>query len=256
MEERSAGDIACLVSEWPLDFQKLTLIFIHGAGGSSLFWQEQVKGLSDRVNAVAVDLPGRGRSTGAGKQTIAEYADTVVRFISETGIPDPILCGFSMGGAIVQQVLLDHPGLLTAGILIGTGARMAVAPAFFEKIESDYNGFVDWLCKICISKKTEPHRIDPFRVDMLGCRPVVVSDDFRACDRFDAADSVHAIAAPVLVITGKEDRLTPPEFGEFLESRIQSASRIDIADAGHLVPMEKPEETNQAIMGFLDTAVQ
>ena len=86
MKERSAGGIGYLVSDWPLDLQKPSIIFIHGAGGSSLFWQDQVLGLSPRLNAVAVDLPGRGRSTGPGKQTIVAYSDTVVRFISDIGI--------------------------------------------------------------------------------------------------------------------------------------------------------------------------
>ena len=251
MKERSAGGIGYLVSDWPLDFQKPTIIFIHGAGGSSRVWHDQIVGLSARLNAIAVDLPGRARSTGPGKQTIAEYADTVVRFITDIGIPDPILAGLSMGGAIVLQVLLDQPNLLKAGILFGTGARMAVAPAIFDRIEKDYNGFVDWLCKICVSKKTDPRTIRPFGEDLRRSRPAVVSGDFRACDRFDAGEQLSEIEAPVLVITGEEDRLTPPEFGEVLEKGIGTASRVHITGAGHLVPMEKPDESSQAILKFL-----
>lgn len=252
MQELQAGGIGYLADDWPLDLQKPTIVFIHGAGGSSIFWHDQLKGLSVRVNTVAIDLSGRGRSSGAGKQAVADYAEVVVKFITGTGIQKPILCGLSMGGAIVQQVLLDQPNLLKAGILIGTGARMKVAPTFFETIDRDYKGFVDWLCKICISKKTDPQKIRPFREDMLRCRPEVVSGDFRACDRFDIRGQVHAIDTPVLVVTAEEDKLTPPKFGEFLERGIRTASRIHIADAGHLVPMEKPEETNQAILSFLD----
>jgi pimeloyl-ACP methyl ester carboxylesterase len=252
MQELQTGGIGYLAGDWPLDSQKPTIVFIHGAGGSSIFWHDQINGLPDRFNTIAVDLPGRGRSPGSGKQAVADYAEIVVKFIALTGISDPILCGLSMGGAIVQQVLLDQPELLKAGVLIGTGARMAVAPAFFENIDTDYNGFVDWLCKICVSKKTAPPKIRPFREDMLRCMPAVVSGDFRACDRFDVSDQVHAIEVPVLVVTAEEDKLTPPKFGEFLEKRIRTASRVHIADAGHLVPMEKPEETNQAILRFLD----
>jgi pimeloyl-ACP methyl ester carboxylesterase len=54
------------------------------------------------------------------------------------------------------------------------------------------------------------------------------------------------------VVTAEEDKLTPPKVGEFLEKSIRTASRIHITDAGHLVPVEKPEETNQAILRFLD----
>ncbi len=144
MQELQAGGIGYLAGDWPLDLQKPTIVFMHGAGGSRLIWHDQIKGLSARVNTVALDLPGHGRSSGTGKRTIADYAEVVVKFITETGIQDPILCGLSLGGAIVQQVLLNQPNLLKAGILFGTGASMKVAPTIFESIDKDYNGFVDW----------------------------------------------------------------------------------------------------------------
>jgi pimeloyl-ACP methyl ester carboxylesterase len=252
MQERETGGIGYLVGDWPLDPQKSTLVFIHGAGGSSAFWQEQVRGLSSRVNTLAIDLPGRGRSIGEGRRTIAGYAEDVAGFLNEIDIPDPILCGLSMGGAIVQQMLLAYPKRLKAGILIATGARMKVAPAFFETIEKDYNGFAGWLSKICVSKKTDPHKIKPFREDLLRCRPEVTIKDFGACDRFDVVDQISDISSPVLVVTAEEDKLTPPKFGEFLKKQIKNASRVHIMDAGHIVPVEKPDEVNKAITKFLD----
>ncbi|GAH25730.1 unnamed protein product, partial [marine sediment metagenome] len=63
---------------WPLDTEKSTIVFIHGSGGSANYWKAQVQGLSERVNTVAVDLPGHGRSGKNGKNTIADYAQTMV----------------------------------------------------------------------------------------------------------------------------------------------------------------------------------
>ena len=254
MLERETNGIGYLAGDWPLDPEKSTLVFIHGAGGSSAFWQVQVKGLSPRVNTLAIDLPGRGRSIGDGRQTIAGYAEDVAGFLNEIDIQAPILCGLSMGGAIAQQMLLAYPKRLKAGILIATGAKMEVAPAFFETIEKDYKGFTGWLSKICVSKKTDPHKADPFREDLLRCRPEVTINDFRACDRFDVVDQISAINSPVLVVTAEEDKLTPPKFGEFLEKEIKNASRVHIMDAGHIVTVEKPDEVNKTIMNFLDQA--
>jgi pimeloyl-ACP methyl ester carboxylesterase len=252
MLERETNGLGYLVKEWPLDPDKSTIVFIHGAGGSSAFWQELIPGLSAGINTVAIDLPGRGRSKGRGKQKIEEYADAVVDSITEIGIPDPILCGLSMGGAIAQQILLDYPNRIKAAILIGTGARMKVAPSFFESIENDYSRFVDWLSKICVSQKTDPQKVHSFREDMLRSQPEVTRGDFRACDRFDVADRLAAIEAPVLVVTAEEDKLTPPESGEFLEKQIKNASRAHIMGAGHIVPVEKPDEINKTILKFLD----
>ena len=252
MLERETNGIGYLAGDWPLDPEKSTLVFIHGAGGSGAFWQAQIKGLSSRVNTLAIDLPGRGRSIGDGRQTIAGYAEDVAGFLNEIDIQTPIICGLSMGGAIAQQMLLAYPKRLKAGILIATGAKMEVAPAFFETIEKDYKGFTGWLSKICVSKKTDPHKADPFREDLLRCRPEVTINDFRACDRFDVVDQISAINSPVLVVTAEEDKLTPPKFGDFLEKEIKNASRVHIMDAGHIVPIENPDEVNKTITKFLD----
>ena len=252
MLERETNGIGYLAGDWPLDPEKSTLVFIHGAGGSGAFWQAQIKGLSSRVNTLAIDLPGRGRSIGDGRQTIAGYAEDVAGFLNEIDIQTPIICGLSMGGAIAQQMLLAYPKRLKAGILIATGAKMEVAPAFFETIEKDYKGFTGWLSKICVSKKTDPHKADPFREDLLRCRPEVTINDFRACDRFDVVDQISAINSPVLVVTAEEDKLTPPKFGEFLEKEIKNASRVHIMDSGHIVPIENPDEVNETITKFLD----
>lgn len=254
MLERKTNGFGYLAGDWPLDPEKSTLVFIHGAGGSSAFWQAQVKGLSARVNTLAIDLPGRGRSIGEGRQTIAGYADDVADFLNRIDIAAPILCGLSMGGAIVQQMLLAYPKRLKAGILIATGAKMEVAPAIFESIEKNYSGFAGWVSKICVSKKTDSPKADFFREDLLRCRPEVTSSDFEACNRFDVVDQISAINSPVLVVTAEEDILTPPEFGDFLEKQIQNASRAHIMDAGHIVPIEKPDEVNKTIMKFIDQA--
>jgi len=252
MLERETSGIGYLAGDWPLDPEKSTIVFIHGAGGSSAFWQAQVEGLAARANTLAIDLPGRGKSTGEGKQKIADYAEVVGHFLTAIDISDPVLCGLSMGGAIVQQMLIDYPDRLKAGILIGTGARMKVAPAFFETIEKDYSGFTDWLSKICVSKKTDPQKANPFRKDLLRCRPEVTLGDFRACDCFDAAARLTAIDAPVLVVTAEDDKLTPPKYGEALQKGIKNATRAHIIDAGHIVPMEKSDEINEIILKFLE----
>ncbi len=252
MLERKTNGIGYLTGYWPLDPQKSTLVFIHGAGGSSAFWQEMITGLSVRVNTVAIDLPGRGRSKGPGRQKIEDYASVVADFLTAINISDPILCGLSMGGAIAQQVLLDYPNRLTAAILIGTGARLKVAPAIFESIEADYNKFVEWLGNISISKHTDANVLNPFVEDLLRTRPEITHGDFRACDRFDVTDRLTAIETPVLVVTAEEDKLTPPEFGEFMAKQIKNASRAHIMDAGHIVPFEKLDEINNTIMKFLD----
>jgi pimeloyl-ACP methyl ester carboxylesterase len=252
MEQRTSNGIGYITGGWPLDPVKSTLVFIHGAGGSGAFWSAQVQGLAARVNTVALDLPGHGRSGGGGKTKIEDYVRAVVDFIKQVDIPTPVPCGLSMGGAITQQLLLDCRDQVKAGILISTGARLKAVPAFFETMENDYNGFVNMFAKLVVSKKTDPALVLPFKEEMAGCKPEITHGDFRACDTFDEMQRVGSITSPVLVVSAEDDHVTPPKYGDFMEKSIAKASRVHIMEAGHIVSMEKPEEVNRAIIEFLD----
>ena len=252
MQERKTGGIGYVAGYWPLNPQKSTLVFIHGAGGHGYFWQAQIEALSKRVNTVALDLPGHGRSDGSGKNTIQAYARAVDKFLKDIQAPHPVPCGFSLGGAIVQQLLIDYPQHYSAGILIGTGVEMKVGPIIFDTIEKDFNEFVNMLSKLAASKKTDPDRIRFFKEELYKSEPRVVTGDFRACDSFDAGAGLDSIEVPVLIVTSEDDILTPAKYGDILEEKIQNTQRVHIMDAGHLMAVEKPNEIIRAISRFME----
>ena len=252
MEQKEISGFGFIAGRWPLDQDKSTVVFIHGSGGTGHFWKAQVEGLAERVNTVALDLPGHGRSAKDGKDTIADYSRAVVEFIDALDPPKTILCGLSLGGAIVQQLLLDFAERFGAGILIGTGAKLKVSPAIFEALENDYTGFVEMLCKFASSENTDASVGQPLMDDLIKCKPEVTYGDFQACNRFNVIKRLHEISVPVLVISAEDDNLTPPKYARFLEDGIPNATRKHIHAAGHIAPMEKSHEVNQAIIEFLD----
>jgi len=252
MEEKEIGGFGFIAGTWPLDAEKSTIVFLHGSGGSSHFWKAQVEGLAERFNTVALDMPGHGRSGKEGKNKIGAYARAVVEFMDAIDSPKTIPCGLSIGGAIVQQLLLDFADYCEAGILIGTGARLKVLPAIFEAIEKDYPGFVEMICKLAASENTDASVSQPFRDDLIKCKPEVACGDFQACNQFNVVERLPEISLPVLVISAEDDKLTPPKYARFLEDGIPNAVRNHIHDAGHIAPLEKPREVNQAILEFLD----
>ena len=252
MEARKVNGIGYSVASWPLNPARSTIVFIHGAAGSGDFWQAQVEGLAGRVNTLAVDLPGHGQSDGAGKDTIAGYAGSVIDLIKQLDVPNPIVCGLSMGGAIALQLLLECPDLLKAGILISTGAKLKVAPVIFEAIEKDYNSYVALICRLIAGKDTAPEVIEHFREETERCDPQVTLKDFVACNGFDVMQRIESITLPVLVVSSEDDQLTPTKFGEFLKNSIPGARGAHILDAGHILPLEKPAAFNSAVKKFLD----
>ena len=88
---------------------------------------------------------------------------------------------------------------------------------------------------------------------MLSCPPEVTRKDFTACNAFDVRDKLNAIKTPVLVMTASDDMLTPVKYGQFLADQIETAAIVNIDDAGHLSPIEQPENVTRAICDFIET---
>lgn len=251
MNERISGNIAFVAGRWPLDPEKPTLVFIHGSGGSSALWENQVDSLREHVNTIAIDLPGHGKSSGPGLDRVEDYSKAVADFIETAGIPEPIPCGLSIGGAIVLQLILDNKTLYKAAILVNTGARLRVMPLLLETIKNDYNGYLNSIPVFAVSEKTAPEKIASLMAESAKCPPEVAYGDFTACDRFNVIEKLSSITTPVLILTAEDDKLTPPKYGLYMKEHINKASITDIKGAGHLSPLEQPEAFNRAIIEFL-----
>jgi pimeloyl-ACP methyl ester carboxylesterase len=248
--EQKVNGTAFIANNWPLRPHLPTILFIHGAGESGILWRAQVESLSE-VNAVAPDLPGHGRSDGQGMSRIEDYAASVAGFVDAIGAARPVLCGLSLGGAIVLRLLLDWPRRFKAGILINSGARLRVLPLILETIENDYDAYLRSLSGLGLSDATNPSGMNEITQAMLACPQMVTLGDFRACDSFDVMEEVERIEVPVLVISASDDRMTPLKYGAYLADRIRCSSLVSIEGAGHLSPVEKPEEVSGAISAFI-----
>ncbi|MBC7226609.1 MAG: alpha/beta fold hydrolase [Thermoflexales bacterium] len=227
------------------------LILIHGAGGNHLHWPAALRRLPG-ATVYAVDLPGHGRSEGPGRERIEDYAADVVRFMDAIGVTRGILVGHSMGGAIAQMTALVAPERVAGLVLVGTGARLRVAPVLLDGILQDARGTVALITEWAWGPEADPAMVARGRQMMARVDPQVVWGDFAACDRFDIRERVGEIAAPTLVITGSEDRMTPPKFGQWLAERIPGARFVLVEGAGHMVMLEKPDQVAGAIREWLE----
>ena len=249
--------IDILAGNWPMVPDKPTLIFVHGAALSKSLWTAQVEGLSDAANTLAIDLPGRnGSSAGSGDissagDIIADYAASVRALVDHLTIQAPVLCGLSMGGAVVQSLLINHPDAFKAAVLMNTGARLKVMPLIFESIQKDYTQHLDLVVDFAVSKKSDKKTIRN-RMDTIAVSdPAVALTDFTACDRFDAMAGLEGITARVLVVAGKEDNITPLKYSEFLHQHIADSELIVLEHAGHLSVLEQPDQVNQILREFV-----
>ena len=71
-------------------------------------------------------------------------------------------------------------------------------------------------------------------------------------DRPDRGGELSSIKVPTLVIVGDSDAITPPDVAESMAKKISGAQLVTIRGAGHMSPMEQPDQVNRALRTFLD----
>jgi pimeloyl-ACP methyl ester carboxylesterase len=226
------------------------IVFIHGAGGSAAGWYSQREYLKRACEVVLLDLPGHGQSGERGCRSIEEYTASVKSAIKENGLEGCYLAGHSMGGMIAMHCAVASPHMLKGLILIGTGARLRVFPQILEGILKDKEKTVEGITRFAFSKKAPDAMVQSGFSEMMKSSADVIYGDFYACDKSDMLTKVKEIASPTLVICGLDDALTPPKYSEFLAREIPNAQLVLVPDAGHMVMLEKPGETNRAIETF------
>ncbi|WP_159601989.1 alpha/beta fold hydrolase [Agromyces humi] len=100
-----------------------TVVFVHGNVSSSLFWQPTMLDLPGDIRAIAVDLRGFGDSETLpvdASRGVRDFSDDVASVIDELGLGSVHLVGWSMGGGVAMQLLLDRPHLVRSLTLQST----------------------------------------------------------------------------------------------------------------------------------------
>jgi len=158
-----------------------------------------------------------------------------------------------MGGATVLTLALTHPGDVGGLILVGTGAKLGVAPEILEGLKSNpmrtiENIITPWsFNSIDISLGRES------RAALSVKNLPVFLNDYLACTGFDVRENLPRISAKTLVVCGDKDRMTPPRFSHYLNANILGSELRFVKDSGHMLPLEKPEALASVVQAFLSS---
>jgi 3-oxoadipate enol-lactonase len=232
-----------------------TVLYVHGSGGTHRAWANQYGPRGPSHPSVALDLSGHGTSEGidtpAGPETLAAYAADVCAVARKTDAD--VLVGNSLGGAVVQHILLERDHDFRAAVLAGSGAKLAVSDQLRTWLAEDFERAVEWLhgpdrLFHDVDEQTRERSI----AAMHAVGQAVTERDFQSCHSFDVRERVAEIDVPTLALVGEYDGLTPPSYHEFLAGEIPRASLHVLDGAAHLAMLDRPAEFGAAIEAFLD----
>jgi len=225
------------------------LIFVHGSGATGKVWRYQTARFPE---ADVVNLPGH-LAAREPCPSVESYACWLHRYQSEQGCESAIIAGHSLGGAIAQMHALLYPQATAGLILIGTGAKLRVVPHFIDLMRHGIEDPSEWIDQFVepFFAHLEPALKSELVAETAHVGAAVQLNDFLCCDRFDVMNRLREIKAPTLILSGSEDKMTPPKYGAYLASQIEGAQHVVFQSGTHYFFLEQPEPVNSAIEQFL-----
>lgn len=222
-----------------------TVVLLHGAGGNADTWAPVLEaGLPGDV--WALDLPGRGGSTGPARQSAEETAAWLESVAEAAGWAAPILVGHSYGGAVALAFALQAPHRVGGLGLVASGGRLRVAPAILEAV-AQATDEAPFPLDFGFGPNTPPGVVEAYGAAARTTPAASTLADWQACDRFDVLERLGEVRAKTLVLHGSEDALTPAKHQRRLAEALLRAERVELEGLGHMLPWEAPERFAEAL---------
>jgi pimeloyl-ACP methyl ester carboxylesterase len=235
------------------------LLFIHGLGSSTRDWEEQVPFFSKNYQVITVDIRGHGQSDKPkGPYTIPKFAGDLAKLLKTLQISSTHVIGISLGGGIAFQLAVDYPELVKS--LVPVNAAVGVPPGFKWKFEFFKRNLVVKLIgmkkmgeilapRLFIKPEQEENRQKLIERWAENDKKAYLSA-LNSLKDWGIVDQLHKIKCPTLVLGSDED-YTSTDAKEKYTVLIPNGKLIEIKDARHALPMEKPNEFNRLVLEFL-----
>lgn len=226
-----------------------TVVLLHGASGNAETWRPLLE-LWAGFNLWCLDLPGRGGSSGPACASARDAADLVAELAHVLEWGPAILVGHSYGGAVALAVSLRDPRRFGGYVLVSSGARLRVAPPILEAVEEATDD-APFSLEGAFGASASRATVDAYLEASRRTPAEAARSDWRACDGFDVREALSEVDAPVLVVWGSEDALTPPKHQRRLAEALPQASPAEVAGVGHMLPWEAPEALVDAVRRWI-----
>lgn len=247
-----------------------TLLFLHGNSSCGLVFEQQFSSaLAERYHLLAMDLPGHGASPDAAdpeaSYSMPSYAEAATDMLSQLGIDDPVVLGWSLGGHIgleMTRILPAMRGLVITGTPpCGPGAE-EVTQAFaqipeiaFAATESFTPEQVETFARYIYSltKPAPPHLVEAVRRCDGRSRRLMFGDFLNAESRLSHQITIVASwPKPLAIIQGTDEPfMSSNYFDRLTYANLWRGEVQMIEGCGHAPFWEKPEVYNLLLDAFV-----
>jgi len=262
-ERRFVAGIECSIAE-PQGAGKTTptIICLHGIGGDDASFQPQLDQLSEFYRVVSWNMPGYRQSTPLPVVTFEALAAKVQSVIEALDYGPVHVMGQSIGGMIAQEVFHRAPATVRSLILVATTTAFGGRDESFKKTflaqrlkPLDDGSTMAEMARDAIPAIVADEADDAVIHSAIDSMAKLNSDVYRevlnCLVTFNRRDEWSDITCPVLLVAGSEDTNSPASTMKKMADKLAHAEYHVLANAGHLVNLEKGDQFNQVTLKFL-----
>jgi 3-oxoadipate enol-lactonase len=234
------------------------IVFAHGAGGNHLSWWQQVPYFRNRYTCVVFDHRGFGQSLDPRPvEERPRFDEDLAALVDHLGLSDVRLVAQSMGGWTCLGYAVTHPERVRALVMADTAGGLSSPELTAARTAARARLGDRGLLGSAISdtfRQRDPagaflygqiFALNPPREEALGSGTPM--------NRLSVTpEQAAALPMPVLFVEGEDDILIPPDVIRIAQAMIPGARLALVADAGHSVYFERPDEFNRIVDAFLD----
>lgn len=240
-----------------------TVILLHAFPLSAEMWKPQLYELGRAgYRVVAPNVFGVEGSDEKTGWNFTDYAHELASLMDSLGIEKATLAGLSMGGYQAFEFYRHYPEKIVSLVLCDTRAESDTPQAreqrgeFMKSVETSgadeaiRRMVPNYFSGDAFTSTPELPR-DASEIIRRQSAGVINAAMGAIMMRADSSPLLSSIRCPVLVMCGKEDRMTPPETAEEISVRIRGSRLVLLGGAGHISSMEQPEAFNRTLLEFL-----
>ncbi|MBI4416463.1 MAG: alpha/beta fold hydrolase [Euryarchaeota archaeon] len=241
------------------------LVFVHAGIVDRRMWDSQMRDFAKRYRVVRYDVRGYGK-TAITPEPFAPHED-LRAVLEHLGIPRAAVVGASMGGKIALDFALAHPDRVDALVLVAsalggyeyTDAGSAALEEQMDRLirANDFDKVVEFELQLWVAGRRR--RLSDLNRELVArvremLRPTYPGSLMTRFIPLDppAIARLEEIQVPTLVVIGTLDLPDVQRIADILAARIPRAWKVAIEGTAHLPNMERPDEFNTVVLGFLE----
>jgi pimeloyl-ACP methyl ester carboxylesterase len=240
------------------------LVLIMGFGADGNVWEKHVAEYEKHFQCIILDNRGVGLSDQPpGPYTTEMMANDTIAVMNQLGVQKARVAGISMGGAITQQLALNHPDRVRSMALISTWPRFDnYAKTVYEnlkklRVTSNPTDFMEllqlWIFAPPFYEKGMSNLKEGQAEAAANPKPQTrngFEGQLDACIHHDTVSKLPEIKIPTLITVGSLDIFTPPAFSDMLHAGIKDSTYLSFPKAGHVHHWEDLERFNRITTEF------